>query len=188
MNTRTILHSARSLTAAILATAGFSAICSASPAPAHAGDGNDTVLCLGTEQASYYPGLKLTSQDVCTTIHQNFSCTGLGTNITTGTALLEFTAMQACLNPNGVNLANPADSAETIRWNTGETSDFIYTKTIVQEAGQVIATKTGHIISGKFAGSSAVMVITSPGNTVECLLPGGQTSDVALIEFIITPL
>ncbi|MET0406352.1 MAG: hypothetical protein ABW123_28290 [Cystobacter sp.] len=141
------------------------------------------LTCTGSERATFTPGLKLYPQTVSTRIEQQLApCVG-DERITSGTAVLAFTAEQACLS---TDLPGTVPGAQTLTWNTGETSRFVYTKTYVQNAGLVVAIKTGTITEGLFAGATAVMSIPATSNVLACLSAEGNTVNTALIEFVLT--
>ena len=151
------------------------------------GQGGEQAEQSGKEESKQKESTKETTTKETTTkqksIEQQLApCVGDG-RITSGTALLTFTAEQACLS---TDLPGTVPGAQTITWNTGETSRFVYTKTYVQNAGLVVAIKTGTISEGLFAGATAVMSIPATSNVLACLSAEGNTVNTALIEFVLT--
>jgi hypothetical protein len=141
------------------------------------------VTCTGSEVATFTPGLQFEPRLISTTIKQALPfCVG-DKSLSSGSAQLAFTAEQACVDPR---VGSTTGGTETITWNTGEKSEFTYTKTYADEGGQVIATKVGSISKGKFLNAKAVMTVTATSNAASCASKEGNTHNTATVVFVIT--
>ena len=155
------------LTAAALAISG---VVLPSPA-AHAVSAD--VSCVGTETVTYQPGLLLTPQTVNVTVNGILApCTSSDPNITSGTYLQNFTTTLSC----GTLLGGLA-ATRVFNWSDGQSSTFSYNRAINDVGGQTTVTFTGTIVSGRFAGDTAIeqVVFVTP-NTLECLASPGLTA------------
>jgi len=155
------------LTAAVLA---MSAVVFPSPA-AHAVSAD--VVCVGTETVTYEPGLSLTPQTVNVTVHGILApCTSSDPEITSGTYVQHFTATLSC-----VTLVSGLAATRVFNWSNGRSSSFSYNRAINDVAGQTTVTFAATIVSGKFAGDTAIqqVVFVTP-NVLQCLTPPGLTA------------
>jgi hypothetical protein len=155
------------LTAAALAVSG---VVLTSPA-AHAVSAD--VLCVGTETVTYKPGLLLTPQTVNVTVNGILApCSSSDPNITAGTYLQNFTTTLSC----GTLLGGLA-ATRVFNWSNGQSSTFSYNRAINDVGGQTTVTFTGTIVSGRFAGDTAIeQVVFATLNTLQCLAPPGLTA------------
>lgn len=146
-------------------------VATASPAAAQGGD----IQCQGTHSASFNPGLLLTPRlvtlnsstiyPICTSVSNPEITYG----IFSGTGMFQ----ASCLNV----LAGPPSATWTITWNTGETSQWLHSENNQNVSGTIVQTQVGVIVSGKFAGSTAVgLLVTVAPPLIECLGPPGVTS------------
>lgn len=131
------------------------------------------VLCVGTETVTYQPGLLLTPQTVNVTVNGILApCTSSDPDITSGTYHQNFTATLSC----GTLLAGLA-ATRVFNWSDGQSSSFSYNRAINDVGGQTTVTFTGTIVSGKFAGDTAIeQVVFVSLNTLQCLAPPGLTA------------
>ena len=131
------------------------------------------VSCVGTETVTYQPGLLLTVQSVAVTVNGILApCTSSDPAITSGTYLQNFTATLSC----STVFAGLA-ATRVFQWSNGQSSTFSYNRAINNVGGQTTVTFTGTIVSGRFAGATAVqqVVFVTP-NTLQCLAPPGLTT------------
>ena len=141
-----------------------------SPAAAQGGD----IQCQGTHSVSFNPGLRLTPGFVTLTRSTIYSvCTSVSDpeityGLTSGTGMFQ----ASCLNV----LAGPPSTTWIITWNTGETSEWLYSSSTQNVSGTIVQTQIGVIVSGKFAGSTAIGVLAQVAPPlIECLGPPGVT-------------
>jgi hypothetical protein len=149
----------------------FAVVATASPAAAQGGD----IQCQGTVTVTYTPGLLFTTQLVNLKSSTIFPlCTSISNpEITYGLASANTTFPADCIGL----LATPLSSTRTFTWNTGETSQMLYSSNSQNVTGTVVQTQIGVIVAGKFAGSSAIAVVALVAPPViQCLGPPGVTS------------
>jgi hypothetical protein len=131
------------------------------------------VVCLGTETVTYEPGLSLTPQTVNVTVRGILApCTSSDPDITSGTYTQHFTTTLSCVTV----LAGLA-ATRSFEWSDDQSSSFSYNRAINNVAGQTTVTFTGTIVSGKFAGDTAIeqVVFVTP-NILQCLTTSGLTT------------
>ncbi|MFC6061272.1 hypothetical protein [Streptomyces ochraceiscleroticus] len=166
--------------AALLAAAGVPV----ASAPAHAV--GTEVVCNGSQDQKYSPGLKLvatpqtfsetTTYDICRPLSELGIASG--TSESTGK-----TPPMTCVDALRNNHVS-----KKITWNTGKTSTFTYDVTATHVGGQTVVTRTGTITSGAFAGQPAREVITGPTpDTLKCL-KGGITERTGVATLTIFAL
>lgn len=129
--------------------------------------------CVGTETLTYQPGLLLTPQPVVVTVNAILApCTSSDPSITSGTSLLNTTAVSSC-----ATLFAGGAFTRVTNWSNGESSTFSFNRAVNNVGGQTTVTLTGTVIGGKFAGATAVqqVVFVTP-NTLQCLAPPGLTT------------
>jgi hypothetical protein len=150
-------------------------VATASPAAAQGGD----IECQGTHSVSFNPGLRLTPGLVTLTRSTIYAvCTSLSDpeityGLSSGTGMFQ----ASCLNV----LAGPPSTTWTITWNTGETSQWLYSSSTQNVSGTIVQTQIGVIVAGKFAGSTAIGVLVQVAPPViECLGPPGVTTSQGL--------
>ena len=142
------------------------------PAAAQGGD----IQCQGTHSAGFNPGLRLTPAFVTLTRSTIYSlCTSVSNpeityGLTSGTSVFQASCLDLLAGP-------PFATSWIITWNTGETSEWLYSSTTQNVSGTIVQTHIGVIVSGKFAGSTAIggQVLVAPP-LIECLGPPGVTS------------
>jgi hypothetical protein len=140
--------------------------------------------CTGTMSVTFTPGLTLTPTEQTVTTNEIYApCTSASNPaVTSGQSGVTRHIVMGCLD-----LAQPGSGAETFTWNTGQTSEFNYNRTISRIGGNTVVTLTGAITQGLFAGDAAVSVIVGPTvDTLKCLIPPGITSLFAVITLTIT--
>jgi len=148
----------------------FALAAMASPAAAQGGD----IQCQGTHSVSYNPGLLFTPGFTTLTRSTIYSlCTSISDpaityGLTSGTSSFQ----ASCLNL----LAGPPSATWILTWNTGETSEWLYSSSTQNVSGTIVQTQTGVIVAGKFAGSTAigVLVLAAPP-VINCFGPPGVT-------------
>jgi hypothetical protein len=131
------------------------------------------VTCAGTETAGYQPGLLLTARTTAVTVNGILApCTSSDPDITSGTYLQHFDATLSC-----ATLLGGLSATRVFTWSNGDTSTFSYNRAVNNALGQVTVTFTGTIVSGRFAGDTAVeqVVLVSP-NPLQCLAEPGLTA------------
>lgn len=127
--------------------------------------------CTGSQTLSYSPGLTLTPQAVTVSGSGSFSCPlSSDPAISTGS----FT-----VGPVGATLGcalTGGSGTFAYTWNTGQVSTVSATSVVTANLGVVVVTSTGTVVSGPFAGDTAVFTWTgsSPG-LLDCLTPAGVT-------------
>jgi hypothetical protein len=131
------------------------------------------VTCTGTEAVTFQPGLLLTPQSVAVTVNGILApCTSSDPGITSGAYLESFTATLSC-----ANLLDGFAGTRVFEWNNGRSSTFAYNRAVNVVLGQITVTFTGMIVSGEFAGDTAVEQVASvTPNSLKCLAPPGITS------------
>ncbi|WP_420032078.1 hypothetical protein ACN2WE_04230 [Streptomyces sp. cg28] len=72
-------------------------------------------------------------------------------------------------------LLTTTSSTQTIVWNTGQSSTLSTTTGLAQVEGNTVATSTGTVIGGLFAGQSVLRTVTYLGLDLQqsCLSPTG---------------
>lgn len=171
---------ARLLMCACLALSGAGA---AVPA-AHAGALDAT--CQGSVSSTFSPGLRVVAQTTAAT-----DTTTLGTcvstadpTLTSGSAFASYTASESCVSP-----INSGTITQVLRWSNGRRSTFTATAALTSVAGQSVATFTGTITAGLFAGDTAEEITISPAlDPLSCLLGPGVTSRNGTATLAITSL
>jgi len=137
-----------------------------------------TVTCLtGTDHVAFSPALTNTTTLTSVTTSQAYGsallpCVSDDPTVTTGTSGVSFVAPVSC-----TTFSSGTGGSQVITWNNGQTSTFTYTLTITTVAGVNVATATGSITAGEFAGSTAERVtVEAPPNPLSCLLGSGVSS------------
>lgn len=141
-------------------------------APVTANAATVDVTCVGTEVATYEPGLRLAAQPVAVTVNGILSpCTSSLPGITSGTYLQNFPATLSCLT-----LLDGLSATRVFRWSDGTSSTFTYNRIINNVGGQTTVTFLGAITAGTFQGATAVqqVVFVTP-NVLQCLAAPGLT-------------
>ena len=130
----------------LLGTGGFAAQASA-----------QSVVCAGTETATYNPPLTNTQQPQQVTTTTSYSpCVVLGVSgISSGTAYANAMRDLSC-----TTLLGGGPATRIINWSNGLSSTFTLTSTVNSVNGLLVVTLTGNISAGLFKDQSAVGVLT----------------------------
>ncbi|MGC5165239.1 hypothetical protein [Luteimicrobium sp. DT211] len=160
---RAAVAAAASLCAAIALIAATSSTASAEPSLA---------TCVGTASVDYGPGVRLTPQLVTVTALQNYpTCVTGEDGVTAATASSSFVDTVGC-----DTLLGSSTGVRTYHWNDGTTSRFEYTRSATRVLSQTVATFTGTITAGRFAGSSVIETNIGPTlGVLDCLSAVGVT-------------
>ncbi|GIG64507.1 hypothetical protein [Phytomonospora endophytica] len=152
--------------------------------PAHAAS---TTTCTGTSHVALSPGMTLTPQTVTVTENDALtSCTSTDPTLTSG-SLGPF--VYSVPNASCNSIFPLGTGPLLLAWNNGQTSTATLTYTASSTAGIVQQTGVGSIIAGQFTGAAAVVTwIYLLVNPLECLVPGGMTSQNGTILVQITGL
>ena len=139
--------------------------------PAHAA--TTDLTCTGTSTMTFQPGLLLTPQTVAVTTNEILSpCESVNTAITSGTSDRGVTQTLSC-----ATVLAGVPRTITYQWSNGESSVVSYNIATNDVGGQTTITATGTVVSGIFAGDTAVeqTVFVTPG-ALQCLTPPGLTA------------
>jgi hypothetical protein len=111
------------------------------------------VLCSGSYETTYNPGLTFEAQDVEVTAHTSYNCL-LHPKVASGSAQAgPFTQTDAsCVDL----LQGVSSGLTTVTWNTGETTTYAWQATAAQIGGNVVVTATGTVVAGKFLGKAVL--------------------------------
>lgn len=146
----------------------------------------DQVTCAGTQTSTYNPGLQLlTTQTVTATVATHYGTCVSAADPAIHSASPTLVQRQATLSCVALLSSAPAPGTVTYTWDNGRTSTFQYTNSLTQAAGLLTVTATGSIVSGEFAGASAVAVAEDVALPTDCLAPGGLTSQTGAITLTI---
>jgi hypothetical protein len=151
----------------------------AAPA-AHAGD-LTTVVCVGSDAASYSPGLRNFTQTVTfASTPEGHSCTGLGkiSGDDSFTGTFGGTFPLSC-----TSLLGPVSVTQVFTWSpSGRTSTWSASSVeVTYVGGQQITTFTGQITAGDYTGANLTDVEAFPtAQLTACLSPPGLTHTTGL--------
>ena len=146
------------------------------PLQAHAQLLPSSVVCNGTSNATYVPGMTYEPQEVTVTVVFDYlACTvinGGQINMAQDSTGMQ-TASRSCHN-----LLGTSPGTFGILWNTGQVSVAIVDTTVTQEASALVGTAIGTVVSGPFTGYRVRRVATYADVTVAtaCLSSGGLQS------------
>ncbi|MDX6742258.1 hypothetical protein [Actinocorallia sp. A-T 12471] len=147
----------------------------------------DLLTCGGTHTVTYDPGLRLFGQTVDIAFTDSFtSCSALSDPTLTSGLLTGSVTLPnySCLSP-----VNTDDIDETVTWNNGQSSTFHYSRVYGSVDGNSVITSTGTVTSGKFAGATAVKVVTGLNlNLLACLFAPGVPGNTGTITLALTSL
>jgi hypothetical protein len=152
------------------------------PTPAHAVTVD--LGCVGVEEATFDPGLRLFNQLIHFTDHIDYTaCTSSSApTIASGTHDVEADFEDSCLTVFG-----SGSGEREIVWNTNETSTFTFDYVFSQSGGQAVVTETGVITAGRFAGSDAVETLTGGTiNLLHCLFAPGVTDNTTVVSLTVS--
>ncbi|WP_163870793.1 hypothetical protein [Myxococcus eversor] len=151
--------------------------------------GLGTVVCpLGTTTISFSPPLTNTPQDTYTSGAGSLTnCTALlAPPVTSGTTGFP-TVLRPALTCD--ELVGIRGATVNITWNTGETSQLSLTQVIISGGSSVKETaQIGTVVSGKYAGATAVRTLTFVTADLEnaCASPEGLPQYTALQTLVLT--
>ncbi|WP_434384783.1 hypothetical protein [Melittangium boletus] len=143
------------------------------------------IVCRGTVSLTYSPGITATPRPVTST------STGWLTGCVSATypTLLSATfvpdtgtSVQGCL------LSTPR-FAQTLRWNTGQTSTYAVSSFItLQPDGSSVVVSTGQVTAGLFAGARVEQLLVLPPSALtDCLSDAGATAISGAVTLTFTP-
>jgi hypothetical protein len=161
---------------------GLGALAGIAATPAHAAGSTD-VTCTGTESDVFSPGLLLSPREVTVTVSQILGpCESTDPTVTAGLDGGSYQEVGSCIN---------IDSAHSgtleLYWSNDQYSTFNYNVTTSTLLGQTVASFSGAISAGEFAGDTADMtVITGTLNVLNCLAPPGVTSTSGAVTLELT--
>lgn len=148
-----------------------------------------SVVCIGTADATYSPGITRDVQVGDVDVEFQLNCTQtLPLPITqlTGTATTQVTLPYSCENLFG---SPPGTSDLDIDWSTGESSNFEYTTSVQRINATTVVTLLGLINDGRYDGSNAQLQVVYPNlSLTECDQPGGVTELEGVVAFGINKL
>ncbi|HET9143047.1 hypothetical protein [Actinophytocola sp.] len=139
------------------------------------------IVCVGQEDATFDPGLRLFEQDVDIASHIDYEC--IDDTIDSGTTDsggddIPLSCLSILFSSSGV---------WEIVWDTTATSTFEFDYTVSQSGGQTIMTAIGAITAGEFTGSDAVMTLTGGSfSTQTCLFAPGVTDNTSAVTLTIS--
>ncbi|MFI9010007.1 hypothetical protein ACIGNX_22520 [Actinosynnema sp. NPDC053489] len=108
-------------------------------------------------------------------------CVSSDPTLTAATSGSTFTGPGSCLTLPGFS-----SGTSVLTWNNGNTSTFAFNATTAIVGGNVVITRTGTITAGRFAGDTAIRVVTYPApNPLGCLTTG-VTSRTGVVTLTIT--
>ncbi|HEU5469983.1 MAG TPA: hypothetical protein VFV67_04970 [Actinophytocola sp.] len=139
------------------------------------------IVCVGVEEATFDPGLRLFEQDVDITSHIDYEeCVSATIDSGTTDSGGEDIPL-SCLS-----ILFSSSGTWEIVWNTTDTSTFEFDYTVSQSGGQTIMTLIGTITAGEFTGSDAVMTLTGGSITQNCLFAPGVTENTSAVSLTIS--
>lgn len=158
--------------------------------PAAADDTVPLVTCTGSALQIYSPGLTLTTRATQVTSTQDYSpCVDaeVGSTrdpVTSAAGSVTFTSDISCL------VAPPVLNLQlTVNWNGGRTSTADVLAVVTRTTGTTIATDTGTIVSGLFAGKTLSVTVVYPTLDIDaCLLGSGVTSITGIATLAVLPV
>jgi hypothetical protein len=146
------------------------------------------VTCTGNQTITYSPGLTNTptvqTSQVSTAYSVCAHVDGLSVSTMTGSSRVTFSgASLTC-----AALLDTVPGQQVVTWSDGRTSTFTYSLTATNVSGELVATATGTISAGLYAGAIAEQVSTSVGlnGLTACGTPQGLTSISGLVQLVIT--
>lgn len=123
------------------------------------------VTCNGLNGVTYAPALTNTLQTTTITSTSNWATCVSATHpsIVAGSTGNQISGPSSCTAVLG-----PFSSANTITWNTGQTSTFTFNGYVTEVNGQFVIVLTGSITSGLFTGALATEQTTLLGDLSAC--------------------
>jgi len=160
----------------------------AAPASAAAAAPLISVVCTGSNEIHYSPGLTNTSQTVTISGQDNATvCVDLAQPL----RQLSFVApFSGSFTTSCTALLSGGTGTQTLQWNTGETSLWHWTFQIANTVnGQLLAIADGPITSGRYAGAQMRQVVTeTAADLTACSTPEGMTENGGPSNWVITNL
>jgi hypothetical protein len=136
----------RLLRTAALATLALAGVLTG-PGPAAAAT---LLLCTGSYETTYAPGLTFTPQAVEAETHNTYDTCLLHPTVTSGASQAAYALPAAsCLDL----LQGTSTGQTTVTWNTGEATTYTWESTAAQVGGSLITTTVGTVTAGKFLGN-----------------------------------
>lgn len=193
---RQMTLSRRLLSAAVIAAttlAGCSTDLLESPDPAGSAAAGPTaqaqaglidLSCLGTNDASFSPGLTFTTRTVDIEAEGEYTdCVSSDPAVTSGTYTASGEGTMSCL-------AGGHAGKFTITWNTGEESTIEFTNTVAaRPGGEMVVVATGTVVGGKFVGDRYDGTFTLfQLDPIACLSPQGVRSATGPTTLLFTSL
>lgn len=137
--------------------------------PAHAAQATSLdAQCVGTETATYSPGVTVNPQFVVSEVHGTYvTCLSSDPLITSAEVAIHAEGTLSCVS-------GTVSGQQVITWNTGATSHVAFTLAVsLRPAGQVVVAASGTITAGKFVGDNVMQTAVVPALTVlNCLTTG----------------
>jgi hypothetical protein len=129
---------------------------------------NALVTCTGSEDVTFDPALTNTLQSTEVKVTGTLDCLQLlPPNRFSGGHSAEFARDYSCLT-----LLGGGSGTRVIYWDDGTTSTFEFQSSNQAVNGQFIATRTGQITSGRFAGHAALEVGVGLADLTACTTNG----------------
>ncbi len=149
-------------------------------------DSSVDLLCpLGTQTATYSPGLTLIQRPTAVTVEGALlSCVSSDPEINTGTYHFSGQGQFSCL------LTSQAPFSVTYRWSNGKYSTVRYVSSVNQKvaAGSVVVS-TGTVVDGEFKGDAAVRTVEDTTlQSGQCATSEGVTSTTGAASLTFTKL
>jgi hypothetical protein len=144
-----------------------------------------TLTCQGTDFTSF--SSPLTTTPTSTLIFSNDT---FGPCVSTDTSISGAVAYSQTSVPNATcdSLLSGGSGQTTFFWSNGSNSTFSYTRATVEVNGEIVATETGTITSGEFAGNIATEVLAEPTLDLTACENGGLSSASGTATLEILPL
>jgi hypothetical protein len=144
-----------------------------------------TLICSGTEDATFSPALTDAQRDTTVTTQDAVgSCVTTDPTISGGEGYTVANKTDASCN---ILLAD-ADGNTTFIWSNKGYSTFDYTKTTTDLDGEITITETGQIIGGEFEGEIATEVIVLPTLDLTACQSSGISAADGTVVLTILPL
>ncbi|WP_132115981.1 hypothetical protein [Actinocrispum wychmicini] len=148
------------------------------PAPA-AQAAVGSVTCTGSSHAAYNPGLTLTPQTITVTETDTVpNCTSTDSTLTSVITAGPYSYPVANAGCNYAMVIPVGGGSLTVHWNNGQTSTLTGLVNELTATGGIVQNiAVGTVTAGEFTGAAATITYAYPlVNTLQCLAPGGLTS------------
>ncbi|MEU7164446.1 hypothetical protein AB0A70_07345 [Streptomyces morookaense] len=175
---------AAALCGLVLLTGSSSA--AAPPALAH-----EPVLCLGSENTAFFPGLSLTPRPTQIDGHASYSCSGGAAEpVAAGGHIHGEASAASCVDVHSLP-AQPKPSKEIVHYADGAKSVIDYTSAplVTRVAGALVLTLHGPVVAGRGKDAEATRTITLlPGRLpTTCLAAEGLGHFTGPVSLLIAP-